>query len=144
VTARYRPAGQVSASARMRVNSVWITSLRTFAGFYASARDDCLGAVFASVGDRQEAGELVAEAFARAWARWAAVSRYPAPRAWVVRTAPRTRTLWRWGRPGRPAFPRGAAILMPGHYLIIVIVAVLLAVRIAYGLVRARRGMSNR
>lgn len=71
-----------------------------FAGFYASARDNCLRAVFATVGDRQEAEELVAEAFARAWARWAAVSRHPAPRAWVVRTALNARVSWwrRWHR----------------------------------------------
>jgi RNA polymerase sigma-70 factor (ECF subfamily) len=71
-----------------------------FADFYASARDNCLRAVFASVGDRQEAEELVAEAFARAWARWGAVSRHPAPRAWVVRTALNARASWwrRWHR----------------------------------------------
>jgi DNA-directed RNA polymerase specialized sigma24 family protein len=39
-----------------------------FADFYRAARDDCLRAVFASVGDRQAAEDLVAEAFARAWA----------------------------------------------------------------------------
>jgi RNA polymerase sigma-70 factor (sigma-E family) len=84
-----------------------------FAGFYASARDDCLRAVFASTGDRQEAEELVAEAFARAWARWAAVSRHPAPRAWVVRTALNTRVSW-WRRRHREvavpdAAPDGAS-----------------------------------
>jgi hypothetical protein len=35
-----------------------------FAEFYETARDDCLRAVFASVGDRQVAEDLVAEAFA--------------------------------------------------------------------------------
>jgi RNA polymerase sigma-70 factor (ECF subfamily) len=79
-----------------------------FADFYASARDDCLRAVFASVGDRQEAEELIAEAFARAWARWAAVSRHPAPRAWVVRTALNTRVSW-WRRRHREVcVPDGA------------------------------------
>lgn len=58
-----------------------------FADFYVRARDDCLRAVYASVGHRQEAEDLVAEAFAKAWARWATVRRHPAPRAWVVRTA---------------------------------------------------------
>jgi RNA polymerase sigma-70 factor (ECF subfamily) len=33
------------------------------------------------------AEELVAEAFAKAWSSWRKVSRHPAPRAWVVRTA---------------------------------------------------------
>jgi len=68
-----------------------------FADFYAGARDDCLRAVFASVGDLQEAEDLVAEAFAKAWVRWATVSRHPAPRAWVVRTALNAR-ISRWRR----------------------------------------------
>ena len=65
-----------------------------FAEFYEGARDDCVRVVFASVGDRQVAEDLVAEAFARAWARWRTVSRHPAPRAWVVRTAFNTRVSW--------------------------------------------------
>lgn len=79
-----------------------------FASFYASARDDCLRAVFASIGDRQEAEELVAEAFARAWARWSAVSRHPAPRAWVVRTALNARVSW-WRRRHREVVVPDAA-----------------------------------
>ncbi len=43
--------------------------------------------MLASTGDRHAAEELVAEAFARAWAAWGKVSRYQAPQAWVVRTA---------------------------------------------------------
>jgi RNA polymerase sigma factor (sigma-70 family) len=58
-----------------------------FASFYEASRDDCLRTVLASVGDMDTAQELVAEAFARAWASWRKVSRHPAPRAWVVRTA---------------------------------------------------------
>jgi RNA polymerase sigma factor (sigma-70 family) len=58
-----------------------------FAQFYLDARDDCLRAVLASVGNRQIAEDLVAEAFTRAWASWHKVSKHPAPRAWVVRTA---------------------------------------------------------
>ena len=58
-----------------------------FAEFYEAARDDCLRAVLVSVGDRNTAEDLVAEAFARAWARWRQVRRHPAPRAWVVTTA---------------------------------------------------------
>lgn len=41
----------------------------------------------ASTGDMPGAEEQVAEAFARAWVAWRKVSRHPAPRAWVVRTA---------------------------------------------------------
>jgi RNA polymerase sigma-70 factor (sigma-E family) len=67
-----------------------------FAEFYASSRDDCLRAVLASTGDREAAEDVVAEAFARAWASWRTVSRHPAPRAWVVRTALNLRvSAWR-------------------------------------------------
>ena len=65
-----------------------------FTAFYEATRHDCLRAVFASVGDRQTAEDLVAEAYARAWARWRTVSRHPAPQAWVVRTALNTRVSW--------------------------------------------------
>jgi len=68
-----------------------------FAEFYASAKDDCLRVVLASTGDLPAAEDLVAEAFARAWAAWRTVSRHPAPRAWVVRTALNTRVSW-WRR----------------------------------------------
>ncbi len=68
-----------------------------FAEFYETARDDCLRAVFASVGDLHASEELVAEAFARAWARWRTVGRHPSPQAWVVRTALNARVSW-WRR----------------------------------------------
>jgi RNA polymerase sigma-70 factor (ECF subfamily) len=58
-----------------------------FGEFYRESKDECLFTVLVSVGDRDIAQELVAEAFARAWASWRKVSRHPAPRAWVVRTA---------------------------------------------------------
>src|SRR6516165_6738557 len=58
-----------------------------FTEFYAASRDDCLRAVVAITGDWATAEDIVAEAFARAWASWRRVGRHPAPRAWVVRTA---------------------------------------------------------
>jgi DNA-directed RNA polymerase specialized sigma24 family protein len=58
-----------------------------FAEFYRRSRNDCLRAVLVNVGDQDTAQDLVAEAFARAWASWRTVSRHPAPAAWVVRTA---------------------------------------------------------
>jgi RNA polymerase sigma-70 factor (ECF subfamily) len=58
-----------------------------FAEFYAESRDDCLRTVLATVRDMDQAQDLVAEAFARAWASWRRVRSHPAPRAWVVRTA---------------------------------------------------------
>jgi RNA polymerase sigma factor (sigma-70 family) len=68
-----------------------------FAVFYEQSRDACLRAVMATVADQEAAEELVAEAFARAWARWRQVSCHPAPRAWVVRTALNIRVSW-WRR----------------------------------------------
>ena len=68
-----------------------------FAEFYRDVKDECLLAVLVSVGDRDTAQDLVAEAFARAWASWPAVSRHPAPVAWVVRTALNA-SISRWRR----------------------------------------------
>ena len=68
-----------------------------FAEFYRDVKDECLFAVLVSVGDRDTAQDLVAEAFARAWASWPAVSRHPAPAAWVVRTALNA-SISRWRR----------------------------------------------
>ncbi len=84
-----------------------------FTEFYETARDDCLRAVFASVGDLQTAEDLVAEAFARAWAGWRTVSRHPAPQAWVVRTALNTRVSW-WRRRRREVTLSGPATEAPG------------------------------
>lgn len=70
---------------------------QAFAEFYAAARDDCLRIVLISVGDRQLAEDLVAEAFTKAWMAWRKVSQHPAPRAWIVRTALNTHVSW-WRR----------------------------------------------
>jgi len=86
---------------------------RAFTEFYERARDDCLRAVLASVGDRQMAEDLIAEAFARAWDRWRTVSKHPEPRAWVIRTALNTRVSW-WRQRRRevslPEPPNEAAV----------------------------------
>ena len=68
-----------------------------FTEFYTSSRDDCLRIVLVSVGDRQLAEDLVAEAFTRAWMSWRTVREHPVPRAWVVRTALNTHVSW-WRR----------------------------------------------
>jgi RNA polymerase sigma-70 factor (sigma-E family) len=70
---------------------------REFTEFYAAAKDDCLRIVLVSVGDRQLAEDLVAEAFTRAWLSWRTVRDHPAPRAWVVRTALNAHVSW-WRR----------------------------------------------
>lgn len=65
----------------------------------------------ALTGDRQEAEDVVQEAFARAWPRWSQVSRYDSPEAWVRTVAVRLATSrWRkarntvlaWQRHGPP------------------------------------------
>jgi RNA polymerase sigma-70 factor (ECF subfamily) len=71
--------------------------LQEFTEFYRSDQAVCLRAVLVSVGDRQLAEDLVAEAFTRAWTSWSRVRRHPSPRAWVVRTALNTRISW-WRR----------------------------------------------
>ena len=71
---------------------------REFTEFYAAAKDDCLRIVLVSVGDRQLAEDLVAEAFTRAWMSWRKVRDHPAPRAWVVRTALNANVSWWRGR----------------------------------------------
>ena len=81
-------------TALRRVGGVMQTE---FQEFYQSSRDACLRSVLASVGDRQLAEDLVAEAFTRAWVSWPTVRRHPAPSAWIVRTALNTRVSW-WRR----------------------------------------------
>ncbi|HEY6790082.1 MAG TPA: sigma factor-like helix-turn-helix DNA-binding protein [Trebonia sp.] len=73
------------------------TQREDFADFYRQSKDECLMTVLVSVGDRDTAQELVAEAFARAWASWQTVSRHPAPEAWVVRAALNV-SISRWRR----------------------------------------------
>ena len=68
-----------------------------FADFFQASWEPCLRAVLAVVGSPQLAEDQVAEAFARAWVSWRKVSRHPAPRAWVVRTALNTGASW-WRR----------------------------------------------
>jgi RNA polymerase sigma factor (sigma-70 family) len=78
-----------------------------FNEFYRSSQAACLRAVLAGVGDRQLAEDLVAEAFTRAWVSWSKVSRHPAPRGWIVRTALNTRASW-WRRRSREVALDGA------------------------------------
>jgi RNA polymerase sigma factor (sigma-70 family) len=68
-----------------------------FAEFFTASWDPCLRAVAASTGNMTLAEDQTAEAFARAWASWDKVSRHPAPRAWIVRTALNVGASW-WQR----------------------------------------------
>src|SRR6266576_394618 len=85
-----------------------------FAEFYAGSRDDCLRTVLATDRDVDKAQDLVAEAFARARASWLSVSRHPAPRAWVVRTALNLSvSSWRRHRRERPLMDHDAPACGP-------------------------------
>jgi RNA polymerase sigma-70 factor (sigma-E family) len=87
------------------------TQREDFAEFYRESKDACLFTVLVSVGDRDTAQDLVAEAFARAWASWRKVSRHPAPEAWVVRTALNV-NISRWRRRRREI-----AVAEPGRFV---------------------------
>jgi RNA polymerase sigma-70 factor (sigma-E family) len=85
-----------------------------FTEFYTASRDDCLRIVLVSVGDRQLAEDLVAEAFTRAWMSWRKVREHPVPRAWVVRTALNTHVSW-WRRRRRElTVDDPTALALPG------------------------------
>jgi RNA polymerase sigma factor (sigma-70 family) len=71
-----------------------------FAAFFQASWEPCVKAVAATTGDMLLAEEQVAEAFARAWMAWRKVSRHPARRAWVVRTALNAGATW-WRRRAR-------------------------------------------
>jgi RNA polymerase sigma-70 factor (sigma-E family) len=95
-----------------------------FVEFFQESWDPCLRAVAASTGDMLLAEEQVAEAFARAWGSWRKVSRHPAPRAWVVRTALNAGASW-WRRRARElplvdhdvATPRSPGVTLDGDVL---------------------------
>ncbi len=54
-----------------------------FDAFYVGSRARTLRTVYAMTGDLGDAQDLVQEAYARAWQRWATVSSYEDPEAWV-------------------------------------------------------------
>jgi RNA polymerase sigma-70 factor (ECF subfamily) len=81
-----------------------------FGEFYAARKDAVLRATLVATGGRA-AEDAVAEAFARACARWTHVRQHPNPTAWVLRTALNAQRSW-WRRlvrevpgpvPDRPA-----------------------------------------
>jgi RNA polymerase sigma-70 factor (sigma-E family) len=71
-----------------------------FDEFFRASWVPCVRAVAVTTGDLGLAEDQVAEAFARAWASWRTVSRHPAPRAWVTRTAINAGATW-WRRKAR-------------------------------------------
>jgi RNA polymerase sigma-70 factor (ECF subfamily) len=59
----------------------------SFDDVYAAHFGDLTVQLYAYFGDRQEAQDVVQEAFTRAYARWGSVSTYDDPVAWVRRVA---------------------------------------------------------
>jgi RNA polymerase sigma factor (sigma-70 family) len=77
-----------------------------FEAVWRRDRDGLRRALALSLGDAQLASEAVDEAFTRAYARWARVSQFDDPTAWVYRVAANWATGWlrkRRLRPVRPA-----------------------------------------
>lgn len=71
----------------------------SFDDLYAAHYADLTVQLFAYFGDRQEAQDLVQEAFCRALARWRTVSGYDDPVAWIRRVAWNLAvSRWRRGR----------------------------------------------
>ncbi|MDG4765243.1 sigma-70 family RNA polymerase sigma factor [Solwaraspora sp. WMMD406] len=54
-----------------------------FDAFYTASANRVLGHLYVVIGDRAEAEDAVAEAYARAWARWSSVRDCDSPEAWV-------------------------------------------------------------
>jgi RNA polymerase sigma-70 factor (ECF subfamily) len=83
-----------------------------FADFYTASYQRLLGQLFAVTGDLAEAENLLQEAYARAFARWAQVHAYDRPEAWVRRVALNL-ALWRLGPP--PVVPELSPELLDLH-----------------------------
>ncbi|WBB80377.1 sigma-70 family RNA polymerase sigma factor [Micromonospora sp. WMMD882] len=67
-----------------------------FDAFYSASVHRLLGHLYAMTGNRAEAEDAVAEAYARAWDRWATVRECDSPEAWVRRVAYRVAvSAWR-------------------------------------------------
>lgn len=60
---------------------------RDFDDFYAAKFDVLRSQIFAYLGDRAEAQDLVQEAFCRAYSRWNRIRNYEDPYSWVRRVA---------------------------------------------------------
>ncbi|WP_205751873.1 SigE family RNA polymerase sigma factor [Cryptosporangium phraense] len=71
-----------------------------FAAFYAAHFPSLCKQLYAYVGDRGAAQDLVQEAFARGWARWSTLHAYDEPAAWV-RTVALRLAVSRWRRARR-------------------------------------------
>jgi RNA polymerase sigma factor (sigma-70 family) len=70
-----------------RVVALPTRSSETFESFYQAEHDALFGAMYLIAGSRQEAEELMQEAFLRVWERWDSVEGHPNPTGYLYRTA---------------------------------------------------------
>src|SRR5262245_7623270 len=82
----------------------------SFDEFYRTTAARMLRYGYAVTGDRDEAQDLVQEAFARAWRHWRTLAQHPTPEPWVRLTVNRLATdrwrrLVRWRRVAARAGP---------------------------------------
>ena len=63
------------------------TAEQDFTAFYDATWSRTVACAYAVTGDVSAAEDVAQEAYARAWQRWAAVSRYDVPAAWVRQVA---------------------------------------------------------
>lgn len=70
---------------------------QAFDAFYAGSVGRLIGQLYAMIGDRAEAQDVVQEAFVRAWERRDALDKDGAPEAWV-RTVAYRLAVSRWRR----------------------------------------------
>ncbi|MCW2797774.1 SigE family RNA polymerase sigma factor [Nocardioides sp.] len=82
---------------------------REFDDFYSASFQKITGQVYAMIGDRDEAQEVVQEAFVRAWAHRRKLDRAEHPEAWVRTTAYRL-AVSRWRRTTRGRRPADRAL----------------------------------
>ncbi|MBV1849890.1 SigE family RNA polymerase sigma factor [Catellatospora sp. NEAU-YM18] len=77
------PAGDLATAPKRRAEA----SAADFDSFYQAHYTGTVAAAYALTADRAEAHDLAQEAYCRAWQRWAELSRYDNPAAWVYRVA---------------------------------------------------------
>jgi RNA polymerase sigma-70 factor (ECF subfamily) len=82
---------------------------REFDDFYSASFQKITGQVYAMIGDRDEAQEVVQEAFVRAWAHRRKLDKAEYPEAWVRTTAYRL-AVSRWRRTMRGRRPADRAL----------------------------------
>ena len=76
-----------------------LADARSFDDFYLATSRRLLGQLTAMTADREQAADVLQEAYAKAWMHWGRVSRLDNPEAWVRTVAWRSAVSW-WRRLG--------------------------------------------